>query len=469
VLNGGGYGGALDYDASVYYAAADALVHGRLPYRDFVLVHPPVVALVLAPFAALGRFAGDHTGFVLACLAMVMIGAANALLVTRLARRLGASPVAAFLGGAWYAVWPGATASEYACRLEPIGNLFVLLALLRCLRGADGAAARRGNLVLGGVAAALAVSTKIWWAVAALVFAVFVGVRARAQARWYLAGMLAAIAVVDVPFFVAAPRAMLRMIFLDQVSRGQNHPLDYRLGYLSGISHLVPHPGHGLVLGAAVITTVAVVALGVAAVMCRGAGWLIGALLLAELVVILVAPSYFVTYDDFLAPASALALALVARHLRRSRSAVWLPRGAGHVAVALLATAVVVAATVRTPQLAVRYPGRALAKGLSSARCVASDSPMALIMLDALSRDLARGCPVEVDLAGRRIDRERAAAAVPMVNDMAWQAYLSGYLLGQDAVAIYPASLARFGPRLRTALRSLPVLAAAGGFLVRRT
>ena len=39
VLRGGGLFGFGNYDDGVYYAAATGLVHGRLPYLDFLLLH----------------------------------------------------------------------------------------------------------------------------------------------------------------------------------------------------------------------------------------------------------------------------------------------------------------------------------------------------------------------------------------------------------------------------------------------
>jgi hypothetical protein len=41
VLRGGGLFGLGNYDDGVYYAAGNGLAHGLLPYRDFLLLHPP--------------------------------------------------------------------------------------------------------------------------------------------------------------------------------------------------------------------------------------------------------------------------------------------------------------------------------------------------------------------------------------------------------------------------------------------
>ena len=51
VLRGGGLFGIGNYDDGVYYAAATGLIHGRLPYQDFLLLHPPGMPLLLTPFA----------------------------------------------------------------------------------------------------------------------------------------------------------------------------------------------------------------------------------------------------------------------------------------------------------------------------------------------------------------------------------------------------------------------------------
>jgi alpha-1,2-mannosyltransferase len=51
VLRGGGLYGLGNYDDGVYYAAGTGIAHGLLPYRDFLLLHPPGVPLLLTPFA----------------------------------------------------------------------------------------------------------------------------------------------------------------------------------------------------------------------------------------------------------------------------------------------------------------------------------------------------------------------------------------------------------------------------------
>ena len=59
VLRGAGLDGYLGYDDGVYFSSAVALVHGFLPYRDFLLLHPPGLQLLPAPIAALAAVTDD--------------------------------------------------------------------------------------------------------------------------------------------------------------------------------------------------------------------------------------------------------------------------------------------------------------------------------------------------------------------------------------------------------------------------
>jgi len=101
-LRGGGLGGIDGYDDSVYYAAATALVHGREPYADFVLLHPSGLILALTPFAAFARLTPDSVGRRARGWAFMLLGAGNTVLVMRIARRFGG--FAGVLAGLGYAL-----------------------------------------------------------------------------------------------------------------------------------------------------------------------------------------------------------------------------------------------------------------------------------------------------------------------------------------------------------------------------
>ena len=128
VLRGGGLYSLIDYDDGVYFGSAVALVHGRIPYRDFLLLHPPGILYVLVPFAALGGIVGDATAFAAARFGFMVLGALNTGLVVLLASRLGRR--AAVFAGLLYAVWQVAANVERTTWLIAPQNFLLLLALL---------------------------------------------------------------------------------------------------------------------------------------------------------------------------------------------------------------------------------------------------------------------------------------------------------------------------------------------------
>ena len=126
VLRGGGLSGILGYDDGVYYAGAVALVHGRLPYRDFLLLHPPGVLLALAPVAGVGRWIGEVAGWEISRLVWMLMGCCTSLLIVKILRPLGNWP--AIAGGMAYAIVPSAVLVERTTLLEGLANF--------CLAGA---------------------------------------------------------------------------------------------------------------------------------------------------------------------------------------------------------------------------------------------------------------------------------------------------------------------------------------------
>src|SRR6476619_488567 len=158
VLRGAGLGGVFGYDDGVYYSASTSLLWGRMPYRDFLLLHPPGIVLALAPFAALGRLTSDATGFETARVGFMLVGSVNAGLVVVAARRLGL--VAATAGGLFYALWVPVALTETTTRLEPLVSLG-LLAALAVLANRVGETSRWAQ-VAAGCALGAAMAVKIW-------------------------------------------------------------------------------------------------------------------------------------------------------------------------------------------------------------------------------------------------------------------------------------------------------------------
>lgn len=469
VASNGGLSGNYGYDAGVYYTSADALIHGRVPYGDFLLLHPPGLMLCLTPFAAIGRLTTDHIGFITANLALSTLGALNAALVTRLGRQLGLSRVAALLGGAFYATWLGAAGAEFSARLEPLGTFAFLCGLVLLLRRGEPSSR---SLLLAGAALGFAPMVKIWWSVPLLIVLAW---QLGAPRRWYRIGRLsvgvaAAWLVVAGPFFAMAPSAMWRMVVTDQLGRpASGAPTLNRLEQLSSLHTVAPHLGHAGAFLAVGLVTVVVVLLATAAWQtptCR----LLVVVAGAQIVVLLASPTYISYYSGY--PAAAVALVLAAgADGRLSARGISLGRAAAGTVVAITSAVLVVGVLAgKSSRIVTPFPGPALARVVAGARCVLADSPMALIELNTLSRGLANGCPNWVDVNGRTydLDAPERGAYVPRTRNRKWQADALRYLLSGDAVILIRPATGLNTHTIR-AITSHPVLARSHGYTIYRS
>jgi hypothetical protein len=470
VLRGGGLGGLMGYDDGVYYSASGALWWGRLPYRDFVLVHPPGILLSLAPFAGLGRLTHDALGFRLARLAWMLVGSLNAALVARATRRSGL--VAATAAGLFYAVWTPAAMAETTTRLEPLVSLGLLVAVTVLSGGRP--PTRRGQWLAGG-ALGFAMAVKVWAVAPAVVVVLWMLVTA---GRWAAVRVAAAAAltatVVCLPFWLLAPSGMFRMVVLDQLGRGRTWAgTGVRL--VSALGLRSPDgqywwPLVGWCVAAAVVG--AVVVLGSVG---SSRGRLAIALLVVQLGVLLASPSYFSYYAAFLAPALALLVAGGVAWTLRLRARPKEGRPAHAVGTLLVAGALTAVAAVgnvaATASVGTPFPAQAVARTVSSSRCITADSPDVLILTNVLQRNWHRGCRVLVDLGGLSYDRD----AIPLRPDGTpvarplnplWQRHLTGYLFSGDAVFLTRTASDGFSPESLQRLDALPVLHRGDGFVL---
>lgn len=489
---GGTLGGLFThYDPAVYYAAADALTFGRLPYRDFVLVHPPASTVLLTPFAALGRLTGDHIGLATAMIAFMLIGAVNAVLTMRVARVAGLGLPAATLAGLFSAVWAGAVWAEQEVRLEPLGNLFLLCGLLCYLRAARWATERtdkRGidlRFAIAGAAFGVAASVKIWW-FASLVALLLWQLTAHRRRRLLpiVLGAGAALLVINGPFLLAAPGMMWHSVLRSQVGRGR---LGQGLGeklrdLLGGFAPQVHALSDASLIAVATIAIAVLASLAVAAWQHHPARFAV-VLLAVHATVLALAPTWFAFYADYLTPALALTLGAAFQVLCGSRC-----RAAPHPTAAarpmraatLLPVAILLVATAALGQLSVTlgspsrpFPRAELSAAIAQLSCVISDSPGALIALDALSRDLANGCPNRIDVTGRTyLNAHRTGPdglPLPRAQNQAWQDDLREYLTSGDAVILVRTQATGLTEATRRAITRGGVLARAGGFTLYRT
>ena len=76
-------------DISIYLGAAIRLVHGALPYRDFALLQPPGLVLLLSPFGLLSLAVGSRVALMALTACTPLLAAANVALVGRLIAHRG--------------------------------------------------------------------------------------------------------------------------------------------------------------------------------------------------------------------------------------------------------------------------------------------------------------------------------------------------------------------------------------------
>ena len=408
VLRGGGLEGHLGYDDGVYFGAAVALVNGVLPYRDFLLLHPPGIAVLLSPFAVLGRATDDATGFALARLAFMAIGAINAGLVMLAAGRYGRR--AALLSGLLYAVWFAAARVERTTDLLGPQTALLLVSVLLIWSGDGPIRIRRA--VAAGVALGLATAIQVWAVIPLVVIAGTIAlatdgdVKVRGRATiGLLAGAAAGLAAVCLPFFLAAPAAFIRYVLLDQLARPDLHiTVVDRLRALEGFP--IGTAGAHLAGDLAVIAF-AIVGAGAVLLVARRVPaarmWCV--VLIAQMAYLLLAPTFYSHYSAWIAPAAAIILgiresALTMDAAARYRPLVGLAR-VGYVGI----VAALVIGIPRHQGVVLEQAG--IVRDLDGARCVSADAPDLLVVTSRLRRNIADRCQLVVDPTGLSYETDR--------------------------------------------------------------
>jgi alpha-1,2-mannosyltransferase len=463
LLSDGGPGGMYGYDSGVYYSAAVAFVHGRLPYSDFVFLHPPGTVLVLAPFAALGRVTSDHTGYVAANTFFNLLAAANAVLVWFIARRWRAGRRAAVIGGLFYALWWGAINAEIGVRLEPLGSFAFVggIAVLVAGRKTEGEPTGGLRAALAGSALAGAASVKIWWFVPLLVVLGWHLARGptRRTGLALTGGALAGAVVINGPFVALAGHEMWARVVTDQLGRPYAVPPFTRLKSLAGLSRAVPDLSPRLMALAVLTVGVIFVATIVAAWQLRPARMIV-AVLVVQFLVLMLSPAFFNFYSGFVAGPLALTVAAAAQPRRRT------DRLRPFVAAAATVTAAVIAlpAIAHSRSLVMAFPGARLERAATGLRCVMTDSNSVLILTNRLSLQFDNGCPNWVDVTGHTYFGP-ARADVSRPQNARWQADLRRYLFfGDGMIVVRPGT--GYSTPTRRLIRSHPVLFRVDGYVL---
>jgi hypothetical protein len=433
VLRGGGLFGLGNSDDGVYYASAIALVHGHLPYRDFLLLHPPGIVVALVPFAALGRIIGEHEGFALARLGWVLLGAVNAAMVSRILRPIGL--VGAGLGGLCYAVLYPAVYVEWTTQLQGLGNTLLLAALLLLSMGRATRLGATATLILAGSLLGISATVKIWGVVSVLLVVgwQFFAIGAR-RAALVLGGAALGATAVCLPFFLAAPGRMWTYVVAVQIGRPRTpSTLTDRLMHILGLRLYLQSAYAQPLLLSTVVIIVFVLVLAWQEERTRIAV----VLMLGMTAFLFVVPSWFQHYAALTAPALALAFGSAAQQVAN-----WLARkrrGLGVLGSAAIAVSLVAYASPLTQAAFGRpFAGATVSKVVRSLPgCVAADNQVALIEMDVLGRNLERGCPSVFDVTGYSFALPRTRAEpILQRDDEVWQQWLMNYLQSCDAVVM---------------------------------
>jgi alpha-1,2-mannosyltransferase len=455
VLRGGGvFGIGNYYDDGVYYASATGLVHGQLPYQDFLLVHPPGITLLLTPFAAMAQVIGDSYGFAFARLAWMLLGAANAVLIWKILRPVG--PVAALFGGFGYAVLYPAVYVEKSTLLEGPATTALLIAMVLLERVAQGGYIARSRALAAGALLGLATAIKIWGVLTLLIILGWLlFVRRFRVALQVMIASAVSVTIICLPFFVRAPTAMWNQIVRDQFARPRDGGVTI-LDRLQGLAGLD-------IVDRSLPAAISVAA--VAALLCAAAlAWKYPEAQLAVLLMIiqgaflLLTPLFFPQFPALIAPAVAITVGAAIGRLSALASAAPMRK----VIIGCFAGALLVYASgYATVTFNRPFPDHFKAFTAVTPGCVTADDQTALVLTDTLSRNLKRGCRFIADLGGH--SHHFAAASgreMTRTRNRAFQRFALEYLSsGSVAIFIRYRDGRGFNARTNAILDQWPLLA----------
>ena len=467
VLYGGGLSGKFGHDDSIYFSAAIAFVEGRVPYRDFNLLHPPGIIYLLSPFAAIGGLTGDATAIGLARVAFMALGALNTILVALVARRLGL--VTAVSAAALYAVWFVPVAWERTTYLIAPQSTLTLLALLLLARSPRELTTRR--VALAGVCIGIAGMFQLWTAVTAVViFGWLIATLWRVPARLvrlgaaYVAGGVVAAVALALPILIASGPRMIESTVLAQLERAGSAgaPRMMRLRMIEGIplSETVQRLTPDALVIAALLIVASLVAL---AAWKRSEMRLWAVLLAAQMVFLMVTPVFFRHYAAWLAPAAALSIGATVAVIIDWLDARWRRPAAGVLAVGLVALLLV---SLRPDSTAL--PVTVDSPDLRGVQCISADDAILLVKNGGLRRNLQRNCPVLLNPTGLiHLVKVRTGGDPNRKTDPEYQLAMQQYFGGSDAAMFIQRRVDRLTPETWASIRaSLPYRIDVGDVIV---
>jgi len=236
-----------EYDDGPYFGSAVRLVNGALPYRDFLIVQPPGITLLMVPVALISKATGTASGMAIGRILTALAGAVAVALAGLLVRHRGV--LATIIVCGVMAVYPDSIQAAKTVLVEPWLVLFCLIGALAVFDG-DGFTTSRRRLIWGGVAFGFGGAIEPWAIFPVLVVAVLALRRPR-RLLAYAGGVAAGFLVPVIPFAALAPSQFYDATIVAQIGDRPNATranLWVRLADMSGLAD-VKHPTHLLILG----------------------------------------------------------------------------------------------------------------------------------------------------------------------------------------------------------------------------
>src|SRR5262249_60279756 len=109
--------GISEYDDGTDFGSAIRLVHGGVPYRDFIMVQPPGITRLMFPVALITKGMGTITGIAVARVVTALASAAAVPLAGLLTRHRGF--VAVLVSCGVLAIYPDSIMAARTVLLEP--------------------------------------------------------------------------------------------------------------------------------------------------------------------------------------------------------------------------------------------------------------------------------------------------------------------------------------------------------------
>ena len=401
--------GVGDYDDGADFGSALRLIRGVLPYRDFILVQPPGIVLLMIPAAALSPLTGTAGAIAVARILTVAASVAAVVLGGLLVRHRGVFATIVTCGV--IAIYPGSVQAAHTVMLEPWLTVFCLAGAVAVFDG-DRLARSGRRLAWGGAALGFAGAVKVWAVipVAVIVVLCLLGAERVRRTTRFLAGVAAGFLIPVLPFAVLDPARFYDSVIVAQLIRaGARTPLGYRLQYLTGLAAWDLGTVTFLIAAVGLAAIVAGTLIAAGRVTHRGPPpleWFSVATAALIVVAFLVPDDFYYHYPAFLAPFLAMAFALPAARLldgwqpppgRAARRAAWLRRSAAATAgLAILVLPFAAGGAESSPTPTYASALTAVERVIPPGACVLSDEVALLISANRFVSS-APDCSVMVD------------------------------------------------------------------------